>query len=115
MLNTEVFIKRNILYIRFDGELDQKNVEGLRFKIIELIEKYHIKYLVFNFEKLKFMDSSGIGFIIGRYNYLKKINGSVILCSMNDQIRRLVMLSGLARICQLRKNEEEVNKILGVA
>ena len=115
MLNTEVFIKRNILYIRFDGELDQKNVEGLRFKIIELIEKYHIKYLVFNFEKLKFMDSSGIGFIIGRYNYLKKINGSVILCSMNDQIRRLVMLSGLARICQLRKNEEEVNTILGVA
>ncbi len=115
MLNTEVFIKRNILYIRFDGELDQKSVEGVRFKIIELIEKYHIKYLVFNFEKLKFMDSSGIGFIIGRYNYLKKINGSVILCSMNDQIRRLVMLSGLARICQLRKNEEEVNKILGVA
>ena len=115
MLNTEVFIKRNILYIRFDGELDQKNVEGLRFKIIELIEKYHMKYLVFNFEKLKFMDSSGIGFIIGRYNYLKKINGSVILCSMNDQIRRLVMLSGLARICELRKNEEEVNKILGVA
>ena len=115
MLNTEVFIKRNILYIRFDGELDQKNVEGLRFKIIELIEKYHIKYLVFNFEKLKFMDSSGIGFIIGRYNYLKKINGAVILCSMNDQIRRLVMLSGLARICQLRKNEEEANKVLGVA
>ena len=115
MLNTEIFIKRNILYIRFDGELDQRNVEGLRYKIIELIEKYHIKYLVFNFEKLKFMDSSGIGFIIGRYNYLKKINGSVILCSMNDQIRRLVMLSGLARICQLRKNEEEVNKYLGVA
>ena len=44
MLNTEIFIKRNILYIRFDGELDQKNVEGLRFKLIELIEKYHIGY-----------------------------------------------------------------------
>jgi len=115
MLNTEIFIKRNILYIRFDGELDQKSVEGLRFKFIELIEKYNIKYLVFNFEKLKFMDSSGIGFIIGRYNHLKKINGSIILCSMNDQIRRLVMLSGLARICQLRKNEEEANKCLGVA
>ena len=64
MLNTEVFIKRNILYIRFDGELDQKNVENLRYKIMELIDKYNIKYLVFNFEKLKFMDSSGIGFII---------------------------------------------------
>lgn len=115
MLNTEIFIKRNILYIRFDGELDQKNVEGLRYKVIELIDKYHIKYLVFNFKKLKFMDSSGIGFIIGRYNYLKKVNGSIVLCNMNDQIRRLVMLSGLARICELRKDEDDANKFLGVA
>lgn len=115
MLNTEIFIKRNILYIRFNGELDQKNVDGLRFKVVELIDKYHIKYLVFNFKKLSFMDSSGIGFIIGRYNHLKKINGSIFLCSMNDQIRRLVMLSGLARICQLKKDEEEVNIFLGVA
>ena len=115
MLSTEIFIKRNILYIRFDGELDQKNVEGLRYKVIELIDKYNIKFLVFNFKKLKFMDSSGIGFIIGRYNYLKKINGSIILCNMTEQIRRLVMLSGLARICELRKDEEDANKFLGVA
>ena len=71
MLNTEIFIKRNILYMRFDGELDQKNVDGLRIKVIELIDKYHIKHLVFNFKKLNFMDSSGIGFIIGRYNYFR--------------------------------------------
>ena len=55
MLNTEIFIKRNILYIRFNGELDQKNVDGLRFKVVELIDKYHIKYLVFNFKKLKYI------------------------------------------------------------
>ena len=61
------------------------------------------------------MDSSGIGFIIGRYNYLKKVNGSIVLCNMNDQIRRLVMLSGLARICELRKDEDDANKFLGVA
>lgn len=115
MLNTEIFIKRNILYIRFDGELDQKNVENLRYKIIELVDKYNIKHLVFNFKKLTFMDSSGIGFIIGRYNTIKKINGSIILCNLNDQIKRLVMLSGLFRICEMRKDEEEANYSLGVA
>ena len=61
------------------------------------------------------MDSSGIGFIIGRYNYLKKLSGSIILCNMTEQIRRLVMISGLARICELRKDEEDANKYLGVA
>ncbi|MCI5939384.1 MAG: anti-sigma factor antagonist [Acholeplasmataceae bacterium] len=115
MLNTEIFIKRNILYIRFDGELDQKNVENLRYKMIELIDKYNIKHLVFNFKKLTFMDSSGIGFIIGRYNTIKKINGTIVLCNLNEQIKRLVMLSGLARICEMKKDEEDANYYLGVA
>ena len=114
-LNIQMAIRKNRLFIRLVGELDQAVTENLKIRVSEVIDKYMIKHVIINFEKLSFMDSSGIGFIIGRYNYLKKVNGSVILCSMNDQIRRLVMLSGLARICQLRKNEEEVNKILGVA
>lgn len=114
-LKVEMFIKRNTLYIRLDGELDQHNVESIRIKVIELIDKYMIKYLVFNFKKLHFMDSSGIGFIIGRYNRLKKVHGEVILCSMNDSIKRLVMLSGLAKICVIKTNEEEVNEYIGVA
>ncbi len=114
-LEVEMFIKRNILYIRFNGELDQNNVEKIRKKVIDLIVKYNIRYLVFNFKNLNFMDSSGIGFIIGRYNYLKKINGSIILCSMNEQIKRIVMLSGLQKICTIKKDEDDVNAYLGVA
>ena len=110
-----MFIKRDILYLRFEGEFDQNSVSKIKYKIVELIEKYRIKYLVFNFRKLKFMDSSGIGFIIGRYNFLKKNNGKVFICSMNDQIRRIVMLSGLSKICVIKEDEIDVNKYLGVA
>ena len=39
-LKVEMFIKRHVLYVRFDGELDQHNVESLRVRIIELIDKY---------------------------------------------------------------------------
>ena len=111
----EMFIKRDILYLRFEGEFDQNSVSKIKYKIVELIEKYRIKYLVFNFRKLKFMDSSGIGFIIGRYNFLKKNNGKVFICSMNDQIRRIVLLSGLSKICVIKEDEIDVNKYLGVA
>ncbi len=111
----EMFIKRDILYLRFEGEFDQNSVMKIKFKIIELIEKYRIKNVVFNFRKLKFMDSSGIGFIIGRYNFLKKNNGKVFICSMNDQIRRIVLLSGLSKICVIKEDEIEVNRYLGVA
>jgi stage II sporulation protein AA (anti-sigma F factor antagonist) len=111
----EMFIKRDILYLRFEGEFDQSSVMKFKYKIIELIEKYRIKHVVFNFRKLNFMDSSGIGFIIGRYNFLKKINGKVFICSMNEQIRRIVLLSGLAKICVIKDDEIDVNRYLGVA
>ncbi len=110
-----MFIKRDILYLRFEGEFDQSSVMKFKCRIIELIEKYRIKHVVFNFRKLNFMDSSGIGFIIGRYNFLKKINGKVFICSMNEQIRRIVLLSGLAKICVIKDDEIDVNRYLGVA
>lgn len=115
ILNVQMLIKKNILYVRLDGELDQHTVDNLRVRVTELIEKYHIKYLVLNFNKLQFMDSSGVGFIIGRCNRLKREKGQVILCSLNENIKRIIQLSGLSRICLISESEEKVNEILGVA
>ncbi len=56
MLNAQMFIRRYVLYVRLDGELDQHTVENLRIKVCELIDKYRIRFLVLNFEKLEFMD-----------------------------------------------------------
>ena len=115
MLNVQIIIKKTVLYVRLNGELDQYTVEGLRCRIVELIERYQIRHLVVNCELLQFMDSSGVGFIIGRYNRLKKANGAVFLCSMNEHIARLVYLSGLNRICVIKNDENEVERFLGVA
>ncbi|MFY9422229.1 MAG: anti-sigma factor antagonist [Bacilli bacterium] len=115
VLNVQILIKKNILYARLEGELDQHTVEDLRVRTSELIEKYQIRYLVLNFKKLQFMDSSGVGYIIGRYNRLKKIAGGVVLCSLNEHIWKLVLLSGLNKICTIMKNEDEANEYLGVA
>lgn len=114
-LNVQIFIKKYILYCRLDGELDQNTAETLRIRVSELIDKYSIRYLVLNFKNLSFMDSSGVGFIIGRFNKLKQKKGQVILCSLNDNIKRLVYLSGLNKICVIKNTEEEVNNYLGVA
>lgn len=113
VLNAQMFIRKNVLFVRMDGELDQHAVEGIRFRITELIEKYQIKYMVLNFSKLSFMDSSGVGFIIGRYNRLKQDKGGVILCALNEHIKRLVMLSGLNKICMIRENEDAAIEMLG--
>ena len=99
LLNVQMLIKKNILYVRLDGELDQHTVDNLRVRVTELIDKYRIRYLVLNFNKLNFMDSSGVGFIIGRYNVLKRERGKLFWCSLNENIKRLIHLSGLHNMC----------------
>lgn len=107
MLKAQFFIRGNILIIRFQGELDQQYIEKMRIKVSELIANYHIKYLIINCNELEFIDSSGIGFILGRFNQLKNIGGEIILCDMNQFIERIVRISGLIRICKVKRNEQE--------
>lgn len=113
-LKVQMAIKKNRLVIRLDGELDQSNVDTLKKKVCEIMKKYSIVNLVINLEKLTFMDSTGIGFIIGRYGEVKRKGGSIVICSMNETIVKIFNLSGLKRICSVANSEINADKILGV-
>lgn len=112
MLKAQFFIKKTNLYVHFWGELDQKSIEKVKVKTSELITNYKIEYLIINCKNLSFMDSSGIGFIIGRYNQLKINDGKIIICEMNDLIKRIVTISGLSRILICKNTEEEANQVV---
>ena len=113
-LNIQMSIRKNLLFIRLRGELDQASSENLKFRVNEIIDKYYVKHIILNFENLSFMDSSGIGFIIGRYSQIKKRHGKIIICSMNEIIERIFNLSGLKRICMVASCEEEAEEYLEV-
>lgn len=113
-VNIQMSIRKNKLFVRLEGELDQAVTEKLKIRISEIIDKYDIKYLIFNFERLNFMDSSGIGFIIGRYSQIKKRNGRIVICSMNNLIERIFMISGLKKICSVAKNENDAENMVEV-
>lgn len=112
-LNVGVFIKKEVLILRLKGELDEVSVSSLRAKISNYIDDYKIKHLVLNLEYLDFMDSSGIGFIIGRYHQLKRANGDVTLCCLNNKVEKIIKFSGLAKICIIRESEHSVMVALG--
>ena len=113
-MKAQIFIRKHILYVRLNGELDSSVSNSLRIKISELIDNYNIRFLVLNCEKLSFMDSSGIGFIIGRFNQLKGRNGKIFMCELDDVVKRIVRLSGISRIVSIKDTEEEVNDYLEV-
>lgn len=113
-LEVNMCIKQDTIFTRFKGELDESTAKDVRQKLSELLKKYNIKHIVFNLEKLDFMDSSGIGMIIGRYNQVIERNGSIILCEINQNIERIVLMSGLLKICTLRESEASARWFLGL-
>ena len=107
-LNVGVYVKSNILILRLNGDLDDITVPDLRKRISTYIDEYKIMHLVINFEKLDFIDSSGIGFIIGRFHQLRKKNGDVTLCGIQSKLEKIINVSGLSKICIIRENEKAV-------
>lgn len=112
-LNVGVYVKQNTLILRLKGDLDDVSVSDLRLRISKYIDDYKIKHLVINMSNLEFMDSSGIGFIIGRFHQLRRNNGDVTLCCINKKIERIIELSGLYKICIIRENEDAVLLAIG--
>lgn len=112
-LNVGVYVKGDSLILRLKGELDDVSVSDLRMRISRYIDDYKIKHLIINVEKLDFMDSSGIGFIIGRFHQLKRINGDVTICNVHQKIEKIINYSGLNKICTIRESEESIMLAIG--
>jgi len=90
--------KGNTLIVSIIGELDHHSAEYLRNKIDGELMKSTTKNIIFDFLKVDFMDSSGIGVIIGRYKYIQKFSGKAAVVNLNLQIRRIFEMSGLLKL-----------------
>jgi stage II sporulation protein AA (anti-sigma F factor antagonist) len=114
-LDIKMEIKHNVLCIRLKGELDHHTADELREKASHAIETNEIHHIVLNLEQLSFMDSSGLGVILGRYKQIKQVHGEMVVCAISPSIKRLFDMSGLFKIVRLEPTEEYALQRLGVA
>jgi stage II sporulation protein AA (anti-sigma F factor antagonist) len=114
-LNIELVIKHDVLCIRLAGELDHHTAEELRELASKAIEESNIRHIVLNLERLTFMDSSGLGVILGRYKQIKQVHGEMVVCAISPAIERLFDMSGLFKIIRLEQTEDFALQRLGVA
>lgn len=114
-LTMDMEVKQDVLCIRLSGELDHHTAGMLREKISAEMEENDILHLVLNLEKLAFMDSSGLGVILGRYKEVKLKQGEMVVCSISPPVKRLFEMSGLFKIVRLESSEQFALKRLGVA
>ena len=76
---------------------------------ITIIEERGVRHLIFDFSKISFMDSSGIGLIMGRYKKLQE-NGSISIAGANDSIQRIILISGLHKLVHTCKDVSQAAK-----
>ena len=108
--------KQDVLVVRLQGELDHHTSDELRTKVDEVLKKDEgIRHLVLSLADLQFMDSSGIGVILGRYKQIAARSGEMVVCSINPTITRIFEMSGLFKVIKFRESEAEALHVLGVA
>ena len=94
----EFTIRKPTLLIRFHSDIDHHNAVQIRTKADRLIEKGDLKNIVFDFGEVHFMDSSGIGMIMGRYRQVIFQGGKIAACGVSNEVDRILKISGLYRV-----------------
>ena len=100
-------VEENCLTIFLPQELDHHNAEDIRKEADRLIEEKHIKHVIFDFQGTSFMDSSGIGVIMGRYRQIYLLGGEVWAVHANERMKKILARSGVTKIMQLYEEEKE--------
>ncbi len=84
------------------GEIDHHSSRWLRMDIDTAINDYNPKVLRLDFKDVTFMDSSGVGLVMGRYKNMKQIGGKVELINMPEYIERVMSLAGMDKLLGVR-------------
>lgn len=96
--------------IKIYGELDSYKTLAYKTKIIQAVETYSPHLMLFDLKDLSFLDSAGIGLILGRYNEIKRIGGVVGLVGLNPYAAKIVRISGLGSIIKTYKSVAQFKK-----
>lgn len=94
-------IKGTDLYVYVPTELDHHQAEIIRKSSDHMIQNRNIRRIVFDFRRTSFMDSSGIGMIMGRYKNMRFMGGTVIAIHVNERVRRILTLSGVYKVIEI--------------
>ncbi len=90
--------KDDLIIVRLRNDLDHHVTEQIRDEIDNTIMQTKIFRLAFDFRNVNFMDSSGIGLLMGRYKKIKPVGGEIFVSNLNLQMRRIFNIFGLRKI-----------------
>ncbi len=91
-------IREQELIVRLPREVDHHSSQGIREVTEYCAREGKIRKIVFDFARTEFMDSTGIGILLGRYKYMKALGGTVALANVNGRVQRILKIAGIFQI-----------------
>lgn len=100
--------QKNLVIEFMSTELDHHITNEVRDEIDNILISKSVKNIIFDFKNINFMDSSGIGVIIGRYKKISNDGGKVSVVNVNARVKKIFDLSGMNKIISIYDTYEEV-------
>ena len=92
-----------VLTVYLQGEIDHHSAKGMREEIDRSIEHSMPSLLILDFSDVTFMDSSGIGLVMGRDKNLQRTGAGLNIVNLPDNIYKIMKLAGIERLASLEK------------
>ena len=100
-------VQKNTLLVRLAGEFDLGSADKLRRELDQTIEEAQIRHIIFNLSDTSYIDSSGLGVMLGRYKRIAQFGGKMAVVTPQPQVKRILELSGLLTIINEYHDEGE--------
>ncbi len=105
-METKFYEKDKLLVFKITDEIDDYSVQKIRGKADYEIERYMPKKVIFDFDSVTFMDSAGIGLIIGRYKFANMLGAKLEVSNLTQSVQKIFEMSGLLRLIPIAQISE---------
>ena len=97
-MESKFYEEDKLLVFKITDEIDDCSVQKIRRKADYEIERYMPRKVVFDFDSVTFMDSSGIGLIIGRYKFTNMLGGKLEVANLTQSVKKIFEMSGILKL-----------------
>ena len=97
-MESKFYEKDKLLIFKMTDEIDDHSVQKIRRKADYEMERYMPKRIVFDFDSVTFMDSAGIGLLIGRYKFANMLGGKLEVANLTQNVKKIFEMSGILKL-----------------
>lgn len=108
-MEVKYYSQEKLLIFKITEEIDECKVKNIRRRADYEIERFMPKRVVFDFDSVTFMDSAGIGLIIGRYKFTNMLGGKLEVANLTQSVKKIFEMSGILKLIPIAKLETYEN------